>query len=222
MITTFEGRRSEHKNRQRTSAIVCVLLWLSACIPADESNAMLTLGLAAISQSASQNSPRVYLFAVEGFATPYASAAAARSAANALCSSNKPAQISCNSTIAMLGVSATDTIAALPTNHGVPTNRILVSPNGTVIGNNWADLLDGTIQNSISAAGLSPSVKYWTAAGSDGTWLVPDRSCFSWTSNSAGHGAWVGDPSSTSSTWLDGGVDGSNCTVTRPLLCLCF
>lgn len=123
-----------------------------------------------------------------------------RSGADALCqsASNKPAGYS--SYRAFISVTATDEIRDMPANYGVPTLYPVRSPNNTLIANNWADLLDGTISMPLSAAGVSVGgpVEWWSGSGATGA-LVTGMNCNAWTSFGGGT---TGRFDSASSTWI--------------------
>ena len=89
-----------------------------------------------------------------------------------------------------------------------------VMVDGTVVANNWTDLVDGSIdapmqitELSAVATGLNP----WTGQ-TTGT-----NYCTDWTTNSSGVTGRVGSPTSTAAAWESNTT--SNCNIARPLLC---
>jgi hypothetical protein len=81
--------------------------------------------------------------------------------------------------------------------------------NGTVIGNNWADLTDGSLAAPINVteAGITPPSDpccgghVWTATQSDGS-VVAGETCSDWTDAGLVNGH-RGNRFATDSTWTD-------------------
>lgn len=142
-----------------------------------------------------------------------------RAGADALCqvSGNRPAGYA--NFRAFLSVNAGDEIRDMPGNYGVPTNRPIAGPNGTVIANDWADLLDGTIDVSLGAAGLPTAGPFWSGGNADGS--LSANNCNGWTDNSGINFGEFGNPTRTNSTWLDDAY--TSCSdMTYSLFCIAF
>ncbi|NJN92746.1 MAG: hypothetical protein HC875_00985 [Anaerolineales bacterium] len=105
----------------------------------------------------------------------------------------------------------------MPGNYGVPTNRPIAGPNGAVIANDWADLLDGTIDVSLGAAGLPTAGPFWSGSNVAGS--LNANNCIGWTDNFLDFGE-NGNPTRTDSTWLDDGPAG--CNQLNFLFCIAF
>ncbi len=142
-----------------------------------------------------------------------------RNGADSICQqvSNKPAGYGAYR--AFISVNANDEIRDMPTNYGVPTNVPITSPNGTTIANNWADLLDGNIQKSLSAAGVIPAEStWWSGSSSDGS---VTNTCQEWmvvTSSAFGD---YGCADATDASWIN--CETQSCDVENAhLLCIAY
>lgn len=113
--------------------------------------------------------------------------------------------------------------AWLSSNSVTPAGRFLqssvpyVRPDGTVVADDWADLLDGSLGAPINlnAAGASPAAptcgtdRVWTNANTDGTLFSASWTCSNWTTGGGvGH---VGDMDDTNSGWTN--TTGAACNV---------
>lgn len=125
-----------------------------------------------------------------------------RSNVDAFCSSSLPSGFS--NYHAFIGFSASDSIANMPINYGLPTNLPIQSDTNIVIANNWADLMDGNIGVSLSAAGvLSPGDIWWSGSESDGVQDAPiyTPDCQEWTDGVTFSGAY-GNADNIDATWI--------------------
>lgn len=105
-------------------------------------------------------------------------------------------------TRAFLSVELMDTIANMPTNYGVPTQRKVTGPNRIVIADRWDDLMDGTVDTALEDAGVMSPGNWYSGSAADGS-LDPDT-CSGWT-DGAGSAGRYGYSASTSSTWISAG-----------------
>ena len=120
---------------------------------------------------------------------------------------------------AFLSVTSDDEIRDMPTNYGVPTNVRVKSPdNFTVFAMNWADLLDGSIPQSLRVAGVFPSNDppfAWAGSLNDGSisW-----SCNAWTMDSG----FAGDLAQIHlyDNWLASGR--AYCEYPLPIMCIAY
>jgi hypothetical protein len=71
-----------------------------------------------------------------------------------------------------------DTIDNMPANYGIPTNLPVRSLGGTIVANNWADLVGGGVIVALNTAGVVGS-DWWDGTGGAGT-PSPSR-CANWT-----------------------------------------
>lgn len=88
-----------------------------------------------------------------------------RNAADSRC--DLASSLGCTVNRALISISSIDEIQDMPTNYGVPTNLPVYAINRTgttkaKIGNNWADILDGSILATLDTAWASGGSLYWT------------------------------------------------------------
>lgn len=106
--------------------------------------------------------------------------------------------------VAFISISATDQLKDIPSNYNFPTSVPIYGPDGIAkIADNWADLMDETIDITLTEAGVLPDygkgVSWWSGSNSDGT--VHTDTCQSWT-NTASNGR-VGDSYSKDTYWIN-------------------
>jgi hypothetical protein len=123
---------------------------------------------------------------------------------------------------ALISVSAVDEMRDMPALYGVPTGRAFVGPTGKKVADNWADLLDGSIDQSLKAAGVT-SADFWISGShADGS---VRSTCAGWTSNVFSDQVMgtYGEPASSDSHWItvtDGEV---YCTASQyNVMCLAY
>lgn len=123
-------------------------------------------------------------------------------------------------TRAFLTFSAGDEIRDFPSLYGVPTNRPVTGPNWNVIANDWADLLDGTIDQSLVAAGAQTATNFWyTGSTSDGA--VSPYTCSGWTDGMTLFDGRYGSTQVTDDRWISNGE--ATCGVSSyHVLCLAW
>ncbi len=143
-----------------------------------------------------------------------------RSSADALCTANLPTGFS--NYHAFIGYSASDSIANMPSNYGVPTNLPIQSITNIVIANDWADLMDGSIAVALDFAGVIPSNHWWSGVeNADGTHVDGTTfDCNDWTSNSGFVGGNEGFRNTVDTTWMDGFV--AACDQAIAVLCVAY
>jgi len=144
-----------------------------------------------------------------------------RSSADALCAANLPAGF--GNYHSFIGYSTADSIANMPSNYGISTSLPIQSVTSAVIAANWADLMDGSISISLSAAGVTPSQNWWSGAeNADGSHLDGvTADCNEWTSNSNVVGGNEGNRSSVTASWMDVGF-GVACDQPIAVLCIAY
>ena len=117
----------------------------------------------------------------------YTSNLAGRTGADDICqsSTNKPDGYA--NIHAFLSVNSTDEIRDMPDKYGMPTGIPITSLNGTMIADDLKDLLDGSIDVTLRAAGVVDVSWYywWSGSKPDGSVAVDYRNfeltCHSWT-----------------------------------------
>lgn len=144
---------------------------------------------------------RLVIFSVAGVS----GAIGGRSGADVLCGQGAQGMpgLPLNATTrAFLSVDSIDSIANMPARYGVPTDRKVTGPNLTVIADNWADLMDGTIDTTLLDAGAMTANTWYSGSYSDGS--VATSTCNGWTQASGGSGRY-GFHSTTTSAWISSG-----------------
>lgn len=169
-------------------------------------------GQAAVySAAATQTAGVMTLFS----AGAYSANRGGRAGLEALCT-NAPAKPANCTAHAFASVNADDEIRDMPVNYGLPTNRAIVGPNGTLIANDWADLLDTTIAATLNSAGVTTN-GWFSGAGSNGS--ADSHTCSGFTTVSSGDYAAVGLADYSSNYWIAGAYVA--CNVTLEFLCTC-
>jgi hypothetical protein len=163
---------------------------------------------------------KIYMFsAVQETGMP---GAGGRAGADAMCGSSHIsnfASLDCSSIRAFISVSDSDEIRDMPLNYGIPTYRPVMSPLGIVISNDWADLLDGTIDVLLNSGTGIVTGQWWSGSDMYGA-VISDASCNGWTDASNTANGQVGTQSSTDGTWIS--FNKINCNTQRFYLCLCW
>jgi hypothetical protein len=147
-----------------------------------------------------------------------------RSGADNICrnSPNKPRDRS--NIRAFISVDAYDEIRDLPANYAVPTDVQIIGPNGNLLANDWADLLDGQIENRLVNAGLFGGgglpLMWWSGSNPDGS-LLSFQCCSNWTTSAGmpedGH---VGDGIEQDSQWISNSFFWCDENVQATVLCI--
>ena len=104
-------------------------------------------------------------------------------------------------THAFISVSAADEMRDMPTLYGVPTNLPFLGPTSKHVADNWADLLDGSIDQSLTDAGVS-SAQFWiSGSNADGS---VRSTCNGWTTSEFSDQVMgtYGYPTSSNSLWI--------------------
>lgn len=144
-----------------------------------------------------------------------------RSGADGLCVSEKPSGAYQTNVRALISVSGADEIRDMVSNYSVPTTHEIKSESGNVVANNWADLLDGSIDmNLLSAGVLMMPVHWWS--GSDNTGALGTNHCLGWTSDSSGDAGDVGFGSDTADWFNETNFTCDGVMNEAALLCIAF
>jgi len=123
---------------------------------------------------------------------------------------------------AFLSVSATDEIRDMPANYDVASELAIRSPNGTLIANDWLDLLDGSINARLGDIGVlsGGGSNWWSGSDADGSIADSGSTCSGWTGGNYGR---VGSGWITNAWWMATPSDSYVCTVDPAvLLCLAY
>ena len=141
-----------------------------------------------------------------------------RSGADSRCSSASSRPISGYTHYrAFLSVNTTDEIRDMPSNYGVPTTVPVISNSSALLAHSWYDLLDGTIINTLQAAGvyLSGPLDWWSGSTSAG---ALSSSCAGWTNGLLP--ATYGRVDQTGTTWIN--LATAVCSAQSNLLCIAY
>jgi hypothetical protein len=107
-------------------------------------------------------------------------------------------------TRALISVSVSDEIRDMPGNYGVPIDRPITSHHGLAVSNNWAELLDGSIDQNLASSGVLPSGAFWYS-GSLENGSAAITTCSGWTDGSSPFGGRYGSSSFADGRWIDTG-----------------
>lgn len=145
-----------------------------------------------------------------------------RSGADALCQNAENTQYNKTNVMAFISVSADDQICDFPNAPtNIPTSLPIYGPNGKIIANDWNDLLDGDIDNTLQDAGIT-YVDYWTGSNADGSYRTStpvQNNCNGWTIDNSNQGS-SGQYNKTDSFWLESSYVG--CGSNKGLLCVAW
>lgn len=145
---------------------------------------------------------------------------AGRNTPDSMCQSTHTASLSdlsCAEGIrAFISIDADDSISDMPTAFDIDSSLPVVytedGESTTAIGDNWADLLDGEIDNSIP-------VDWWSGSDTEGA-FNDGFACTEWTSVDGMDSATAGMSSATDFTWI---ADSSfMCDDELQVMCVCF
>lgn len=112
-----------------------------------------------------------------------------------------------------------------------PTERFFRSPepyvllDGTVIAEDWNDLIDGELQNPINRTedNVEDSFLAWTGTDADGTLdtsgSASARTCNNWSSSNSEAGGSYGSNAATDAEWSVGIHQTQFCSISVPLYC---
>ncbi len=120
-----------------------------------------------------------------------------------------------------LSFSSSDEIRDMPANFSIPTTFRVESANSTKIADNWTDLLDGSIDTSLSSAGVLPSSTYWWTGSRSAGDVNPIDTCSSWSTNGPLTGT-TGSSGSTSTQWIFFNLSEDCFFSSLYLLCLAY
>jgi hypothetical protein len=145
--------------------------------------------------------------------------AGGKSGADAICRGhvNRPAACTVDSNcFAFISVDTDNEIQDLP--DSIPDGTFYGPDGITKIADNWADILDGNIDERLDNADVLPTlVHWWSGSNSDGS--LNANNCLGWETLAAENGA-RGESFSVSNTWIS--FDSDSCAVFHYVLCICY
>lgn len=233
----FFGTGSTHEQQisllKRVSLASLIGLFMMSCSlfeKDDESTEAQSTALAIILSSGNST---IYMFSDGNGDSGRNGNMSGRSGVDAVCVARKNAaysNLNCSNIRAFLSVSSSDSISAMPSNYQVPENARIVTPNGTLVATNWADLLDGSLSvtGNMRVSGLFEDVTadppfFWTGTNSD-SGNASVTHCANWTTSAAGTGSAL---SADSNSFTSDNTQNCNLPTdfvgdAMSLLCLCY
>ena len=129
----------------------------------------------------------------------------------------------CQNLAAAAGLAGDDWAAFLSTTAIDARDRIdgamYVNTNLQVVADDYADLLDGALANTIrydeTQTSVPNNLATWTASLSDGTFDASGTDCNGWTGTDPGDSATVGNSNSVGSNWVDNGANSCDVASVR-------
>ncbi len=126
----------------------------------------------------------------------------------------------CTNDLAFLSYTG-DALLNAPSNHSVPTGLPILADGGGQIDVSWAALFDGSINQSLDAAGVgSVGTNYWTGTDVDGSSMIDN--CSEWTDNAGGSNGTAGTETATDGNWINTEAPVCNGSNLRHFLCVCW
>lgn len=125
----------------------------------------------------------------------------------------------CTTVRALVSFTAGDQLNNMPTNFSVPVDRLVRGPTGTLVADNYSDMINPSVnlKATLLAANVLAGATFWSHSINTGA--VSGSSCGGGTTN--GGSGQRGATNTTTSAWLDtGGPVG--CSIFEPILCICF
>ncbi|MBP7583924.1 MAG: hypothetical protein KBA61_07810 [Spirochaetes bacterium] len=161
----------------------------------------------------------VYLYSADGthtgnLTTPYTSSA--RADVDSICA---PIPVSGPLTAhAFISIGANDAIKDFPARYGAPSSWPVKSVSGNQIAWNWADMLDGSINMKLEAAGVA-STFWWSGSTTEGGFDT-ENNCSGWTEGTNKAQGMEGAHNLISEEWL--ARDARNCNNALKILCVAW
>ncbi len=183
---------------------------------------------AVYSSTSATTSTVIYLFeegmARNGDLKTAGGLATARASGDALCESKRAAShptLNCLTSKVFLSITTDDEIRDLPSNYSLPTTLQLQGPTGTKVADNWADLLDNSIDATLNAAVVTDDLLFWSGSeggASDGS--QSGGSCDAYTNSSGGGPS--GGAGQANLTGFPLAIGNSDCDGLLVYLCICW
>lgn len=148
-----------------------------------------------------------------------AGALGGRTGADAMCQTAAASHsaLGLSSVRAFLSVSASDEIRDMPVSYGFPTGVPIHGPTGVKLADDWADLLDGSVDATLAAAQALATDYFYTGSSSDGALDV--HNCSGWTDSGTLFDGHYGSSYFTDAGWIATGD--ATCGLTQyHVLCL--
>ncbi len=142
-----------------------------------------------------------------------------RLGADATCLANKPVESTHAYVRAFISVDINDEIQDMPTLYSFSSIEAIRSKNGTLVANDWADLLDGSIADDLISAGVVSMASFWWS-GSDNAGALTANHCSNWTDGISGSG----DAGFTANdtNWINDMANPCNDMMQATVLCIAY
>ncbi len=165
----------------------------------------------------------IYIFSVGTYRGNMATmtASSAREELDNMCAERKEEEhpeLETSHVVAFISISDTDAIKNFPAMHGVPMDWPVRSPDGTLVAYNWDDLMDGSINKALDAAGVAAS-SWWSGSTTEGS-LDAANTCDTWSNGTVSYNGRTGDSDSIVSKWISSGAP--VCVSSHDLICICW
>ena len=176
----------------------------------------------------SSNEEYVYLFQTtdeyDGNLSSAASTGSVRGNVDQICATVKStvySHLPCANVKGFISIDSGDRIVDL----SIPEDRIIVTPNKVLIASDRADLLDGSISETLAVL-LSLDNWWWSGSNADGT-LSPDGqpgkgTCSAWTSTEGGGKPGKQSGYNDDEDWISWTGGGATCGSSLYLMCVCW
>ncbi len=127
---------------------------------------------------------------------------------------------------AFTSMSATDSLARMPLNYGVPNTWPVVGPTGSLIADSWGDLFDhgsDPLLLTLFEAGIA-DYHWWSHSETDGSYVDFPYNCNGHTDGTGSFEGWGGAHDYTGEEWLVNFMGGGEhpCDEMLHLLCVCW
>ncbi|MCX7679183.1 MAG: hypothetical protein N2316_08175 [Spirochaetes bacterium] len=145
--------------------------------------------------------------------------ASARSALDSYCNPSHnqiPSHIEIRHYHAFISITESDAIINFPALFNVPTTWAVKSTSGITVAYNWYDLLDGSINTKLEAAGISDTF-WWSGSFADGK-CDPANNCQSWTNGTNKAAGIAGAHNAIDESWVSS--NNRNCNNALKVLCI--
>jgi large repetitive protein len=143
-----------------------------------------------------------------------------RAGADALCTTAASGWAVGKTIRALISIDANDEIQDMPANYMVPTVVPIRNLAGTTThADNWADLLDGSLDASLASGGV-PTPSWWSFSFSDGSLSI--LTCGGGTSNGGGDLGQYGNASATGVGWITSNSQACSQNTQQRVLCLAY
>ncbi len=119
---------------------------------------------------------------------------------------------------AFISISEGDAISGFPGNYSVPTNLPVRTESRVMMAGNWADLMNGSINQKLNDAGISTSS--WWSGSTDSGDFYSSANCDGWADGSSASNGRTGSPDYLDSNWISN--LNTDCSTGLAILCIAW